>query len=995
MKKYFLSIIILIQVVFLSLGVGIFFLAANIPTDVYANTINRETEALSQSTPNDLAELQSASNEQLDYWAENLESFDGREFGYITPARNQYSKNTCWAYGAVGAVEASILREGIDENATKDNLDLDETIVAYNRHSRDGSQDPLLLTTNDKYDYGRWNQGDAGAASAFSVMTQGYTLLPENSFHQSVDIDIIKSALKQSKYYVQSYQSIPSDKNAIKRAILQYGAVTFNYSAPSAYKYYSLFASANHTSIIVGWDDSVKSSEFKPEQPNGDGAWIIKNSWGDYGYNNINGTYCYYISYELPIGGLYSIDLAMSEDYQNIYHYDGDVTVSLRKFSAEAQAAVYEAKLSSPVKQEQLKAVMISTQSGDLNVNVRIYKNLKVNPGNVNDKINIPDQGSPVAEVNTYLGLSGMHTIDLENPINLNQGEYFSIVVSCKNKNNTSVPVNCAIDGNASVNDMTYYFYNGEWISYKNSSYYADTSTTNMSAKIRAITNTVDREIDLGKNLEYARVEISNRLVYYANGKSLIPEMQVYLDGNLLEYGQDYSIEVQDINSPGMTSIKISGSGDYKGTRTTYFEVAKAKDPPEMMNGTIDVYNDAVNLYDIPIPTDWEWIVEDRELEYGYTYCPNSLKYVGEDSDFYQNSTCGFYINKINQNPPATIDISTSEVEITGEYVYTGEQIIPSVKVVYDGKQLRNGIDYILIFQNNIYAGTGTVIVNGNCRYFGQLTQNFEIQKAICPNEKPDDAIIIGRKITNINQVPLNCENWVWQTPNLEISAESSIVTAIYTGQDKDNYVITQVQITIIRELPSDIASIAELKLDVISFVYDGQEKTPNVIARDSEESLSKGVDFDVEYKNNVFAGQASAIIKGKGNYMGEKALDFTISQAEQPSVTDATLHYNNKADKLSDIPLPNGFVWDDGDMEIVGNRLTAKAIYKGEDASSYKTTELFFEIIIEEQEQLADSDNAEPGNLIWLAIVIPVSALIIAGAVFVILRHKRRKSDS
>ncbi len=991
MKQRILTILILFQVVLSTLGAGLFLVAKN---SAYANTVAREAESLFEEAPKSLKELQSAGGEQLDYWAENLASFDGREFGYITPARNQYTKNTCWAFAAVGAAEASILREGIDKTATKENLDFDETIAAYTRHTREGDEDPLLLTANDKYDYGHWNQGDS-AVNAFAVMTQGYTLLRENSFHPSVSDSDIRNKLAQSKYYVQSYQYIPSDINSIKRAILQYGAVTFNYSAPSKNKYYDKYASANHTSIIVGWDDTVDKSEFGPDKPEKDGAWIIKNSWGDSGFNQINGTWCYYISYDLPIGAICAVDLAMREDYQNIYYYDGNIGVSLKKYSADAQAAIYEAKLSSPTRQEQLKAVMISVPQENLNVNVRIYKNLKANPGNVNDKMNKPDQGEPVAELDTHIEQIGMHTIDLEEPINLEQGEYFSIVVGCKTQFNTSVPLNCAVESSASVNDMTYYLYNGEWISYKNSDNYADSSYINLSAKIRAVTNTVERVTGQENNLKYARAEIANRLVYYATDRQLVPDIQVYLDGKLLEYGQDYSVEVQDIDLPGMTAIEISGIGNYTGTRTTYFEVAKAKEPPGILYGTVDVLNDAINLYDVPIPPGWQWVDENKVLEYGAADSPVSLVYVGEDRDFYQKLTCEFYVNKINQDPPATFDISEAETEITGEYVYTGGQIIPNVKVTYGGKVLRNGVDCLLTFQNNVFAGTATVIVSGHYRYFGQTTQSFQIQKADSPAEKPASSIVIGRKIANINQVPLGCENWEWQTPNLEISADSIQATAVYTGEDRANYVNTLVQIAITREPPADIASIAELRLDAVSFVYDGQAKVPGVIAKDGEESLSQGADFDVEYKNNIFAGEASAIVKGKGDYTGTKILNFAIGQAEKPCVTDATIRYGKKAAKLSDIPLPSGFVWYDGDMEITENSLTAKAVYTGEDASSYKITELYFEIIIEEQEQPVKTDNGERGGLIWLAVVIPVSVLLVAGAVFVTVRHRRNTRGS
>ena len=984
-KKHFLTMTLVFLTFFCLLNASLF------PVEVYHNVaaanLTNETEIISQTEPEILEDLQHANDEQLDYWAEHLESFDGRKFGYITPARNQYNKNTCWAFAAVGAVEANILRKGIDENATKDNLDLDETIVAYNRHTRDGSHDPLLLTTNDKYNYGQWNQGDSGAVNAFSIMTQGYTLLDENSFHPSVSEDEIKSKLKQSKYYVQSYQSISAEKNEIKRAILKYGAVAFNYCAPTSNQFYSL-KSANHTSIIIGWDDNVKSSGFTPLQPDIDGAWIIRNSWGNYaGYNEINGTWCYYISYALPIGGLYTVDLAMSKDYQNIYHYDGDVTISLNKKAGEAQAAVYEAKLSSPTKQEQLKAVMIHVPQDDLNVNIKIYKNLKVNPGNVNDPMNVPDQNTNVMEIQTHLERSGMQTIDLEKAIDLEQGEYFSIVVNCKTKANVSVPVNCAMDSSASINDMTYYFQDGKWISFKNSNSYADSSTDNRTAKIRAITNTIDRETVLDNDLKYARVEIENRLVYYAKDQQLVPKLNVYLDEKLLQQDQDYSLEVQEMNRPGKTAITIVGKGSYKGSRTTYFEIAKATNPPVFINDTMNVYNDIIYLRDIAIPTDWKWVEENTKLEIGMNLV--SLIYVGQDKDFYQNLICEIYVNKMNQNPPATIDISSSKIEIIGDYVYTGEPILPNVKVIHDNIELRCNIDYTLAFQNNIAAGIATLIVTGNGRYFNQITQTFVIQKAQWPKEIPNDIIHVNAKIKNLNQISLDCSNWAWKTPNLELTSDYFQTIAVYTGQDINNYSNTQMRITIIREALLDIASISELKLDTTSFVYDGQEKKPIVIAKDGEKTLSLNIDFDVEYLNNKDAGNASVIVKGKNDYTGSKTLYFTISKAKMP-IVETTIHCNKKVTKLSDISLPEGFVWENEKMEITGNRITAKAIYIGEDANNYETIELTFEIFIEQQNLSKNSLKKE--NWIWIGIGTVGVVLVLLWGGLSFIKHKHHQ---
>ncbi len=882
MKRNSLFIATLFQVAVISIGISVFSFERNKQSISIVKALNQKVEVIKDEPPQSLAELQNAGDEQLDYWANNLSNFDGRKFEYITPARNQYTKQTCWAFAAVGAVEANILRDGIDPSVDKDKLDLDETVVAYTRHTRDGDQDPLLLTTNDTYYYGRWNQGD-NAVNALAIMTQGYTLVEENNFHYSVAEDIIKSKLKQSKYYVKSYQQIPSEINAIKRAVLEYGAVTFNYSSPSSYKYYSSTAQPNHASIIVGWDDNVDRSEFSPQKPDCDGAWIIKNSWGNYaGYDEINGTWSYYISYKLPIGSIYAVDMAMREDYQNIYHYDGDITIHRNKSAGEAQAAIYEAKLSSPTKQEQLKAVMISVPQGDLDVNVQIYKNLIANPGNVNDKINIPEQNSYVTQVDTHIEQSGMHTIDLEKPINLEQGEYFSIVVRCKTKSNVSVPVNCAVDSRASINDMTYYLQNGKWISFKNSDSYADSSTDNRSAKIRAITNTIERISDSSNDLKYARVEIANRLVYYANGKQLVPEINLYLDDKLLEQEKDYKVTFINNDAPGMVTIQINGIGSYFGTRTTSFEIAKAKYPPARVEAPITVYNDTIWLHEIPLPKDWKWINDDEKLKSGQSTFPYSIEYVGNDKAFYQILTCDFYVIKLNENPPLDRDITEATMTIDGEYFYTGQPIIPEVKVMYQNIELRLDIDYTLTLQGNIDAGMAIVNINGSGRYFGEITQTFQIKQADYPFNRPNNIIKVKGNITFLSEISLGSEDWTWKEPNKVLNGEETVAIAIYNGADKANYQNTEMEITIVQERPKDLASIDVELVEPVSFVYDGYEKRPEVIVKDGNKTLEKDIDYEVEYQNNVSAGTASVIVNGINDYSGSKTLTFTIKKAER-----------------------------------------------------------------------------------------------------------------
>ncbi len=872
----------------LALCAGIFVIKAAVFHTAYAS------EILSSTPPETLDELQASSDAQLDFWAENLNSFDGRKFGYVTPTKNQYSHNICWAFAAVGAAEASILREGINKDANKNNLDLDEYVAAYATSNRDGSEDALLLTSNDSFS-GNWDKGGF-AHEAFNAISQGYALVDQTDDYYPTE-ETIKSRIAQSDYYLQNYEKVSNSRDAIKRAILKYGAVTMEYKSPGgmyAYAYVADNKATNHASIIVGWDDNVSRSNFVPNRPASDGAWIIKNSWGNYG-NSYGGVYCYYLSYDTYFNNnIFAVDLAMKEDYQNLYHYDGQLAGGIRNYAADAQAAIYEAKLSSATEQEQLRAVTVFTGQSELTANVKVYRHLNVNPGNVNDEMNIPTQGEPVLSQDVELAALGMHTIDLKTPVELEQGEYFSIVVSCMSAYKTHVPLLCAMDGGASVNDMTYYLYNDLWRSYKASYNYADTSYDNMAARIRAVTNTVQRETPLENDLKYARVEIKNRLVFYEKDAELVPDVTVYFGEKLLREGSDYEKQISDNIAPGMATIKITGTGNYYGSRTTSFEIAKPKYPPNRLEGTVVVYRNVTRLHQISIPDEWEWIDGDRDLEFGRSYFPVSIKYVGDDKDFYILNTCDFYVERLDEDPPDRIDIALAQIEISGEYRYSGKAITPSVKATYDGRVLHLGVDYLLSCLENVNAGMATVKITGVGQYKGEISREFEIKRAEKPFKLPNGVIYVSRKAKTLRDVSIGVKDWTWQDPSQEIG---EFAIAVYEGEDKDNFEDLTAQISIVRREKTDVSSL-DARLEKDSFVFTGEEIKPNVMIKDGNFELEADVDFTVEYQNNLNAGGATAVVRGIGDYDGEETLNFEIKRADrtQFSVTIENWIYGERS---------------------------------------------------------------------------------------------------
>ncbi len=950
MKKSLLCVVIFFQMILLSLGVTVFSLPTVQPQMSSQQIQVAQTTALTDLTaPRDLTELQDATDEQLDAWT-HLSKFDGRDYGYITKTKSQGSMNLCWAFAAVGAAEASILREGIDPDATKENLDLDEVSAAFLCFNRDGKNDTLLLTTNDTYSSDVWNRG-SHANQAFFAMTEGHFPISEQGFNQETSAETIQSALdaSEAKYFVQNYVRVANDRDAIKRAILKYGAVTMEYQSDGwqSHLYIEDGKSYSHASILVGWNDDISSTLFSPDEPSENGAWIVKNSWGDYGNRN-NGTTCYYLSYQsnLRSDALFAVDLGLKKEYQNIYHYDGQMATSLRNYLVDAYGAIYEAKLTNATQQEQLKAVVIALNSSNSTVNVKVYRHLTVNPGNVNDEINIPDQNTPVADKTVYFARDGLYTIDLDTPIDLEQGEYFSIVVSGTQSYGQPISLVCAVDGITSLNDMTYRLYNGEWTSFKNSNYYADTSTDCMAVRIRAITNTVPREVALGNDLAYARVEIPNRLVFYEQGKALKPQLTVLFGDTVLKENLDYTVVFRDNMVPGQSTIEIRGMKNYYGTRTTSFEVAKPKYPPGRISGTINVYNNVKKLHDIEIPQNWEWIDLDSVLEMGKSSHQYSLKYVGSDAEFYQITTCDFYVNKLDQDPPGKIDLSTAEVVVLGDCVYTGSELIPTVRVTLSGNELSLGVDFQVSCENNINAGTeAVVIVSGYGRYEGQVRQLFEIKKAKHPLTMPNDTIMVSRKAKSLQDVTLDCEGWRWSNPSQQIDGNQTTVTAIYDGVDKDNFEELEMQITIVVQAQKDIAKITEIKLEQNSFVFDNTSKMPHVFAKDGNIILKENEDFRVTYRDNLNAGQATVDVQGQGDYNGTTSLTFTITRAERKNFV---------------VSQPN---W------TFGDDVTPDAILSGQEEEAEKTIEYS-----KDKNGVFTSEKPTNAGTYWVKVTIAAS---------------------
>ncbi len=217
----------------------------------------------------------------------------------VTPVKDQQTSGNCWAFAPIAVMESCILK------ASGDALDLSE----------ENMKNLMALYS----DYG-WNMNtnDGG----YDKMGWGYltswlgpVLESDDLFDDNSHLSGILNSIGHVQNIIFLYRANYTDNDAIKRAIMQYGAVgTTMYmggylNSKNAYYYYGTSESPNHAVTIVGWDDNYSKNNFAHSAP-GDGAWIVKNSWGP-SWGNNGYFYVSYYDTRLSQPGLWDVSFAI------------------------------------------------------------------------------------------------------------------------------------------------------------------------------------------------------------------------------------------------------------------------------------------------------------------------------------------------------------------------------------------------------------------------------------------------------------------------------------------------------------------------------------------------------------------------------------------------------------------------------------------------------------------------------------------------------------
>ncbi|MFP3953951.1 MAG: lectin like domain-containing protein, partial [Candidatus Acetothermia bacterium] len=341
-------------------------------------------------------------------------SYDLRDQGRLTPVKDQGDCGACWSFATYGSLESWLL--------TNDEGDWDFS-------------EKNLIECHG-FDWNPCYGGNMFMSTSYLARRSGPVSEADDPY---VDYESgCTSGLPVRKYVEDVYMppSVggPEDNSALKQAVMDFGAVsTSMYSHESYYNssdytyYYSGTNAINHAVAIIGWDDG-KSVPGAP----GDGAWIVRNSWGtSFGEDGY-----FYISYYDSKVGLYNAAFIHAEepDDTKLYEYDplGWVTDLGFESTTAWGANVFTANSTG-----QLTAV--STYATDVNTSYDIY---------VSDE----DSGSLVRKKSGTFNYPGYHTVDLSSPTSLEPGETFTVAIRYQTSGYTHpLPAECRVSDYSSA----------------------------------------------------------------------------------------------------------------------------------------------------------------------------------------------------------------------------------------------------------------------------------------------------------------------------------------------------------------------------------------------------------------------------------------------------------------------------------------------------------------------------------------------------------------
>lgn len=334
--------------------------------------------------------------------------YDLRSLNLVTPVKDQGLSGNCWSFATMATLESAILKatgkQVILSEGNLKNLANIYSDIGWKFETNNGGMYPF----------------------AFGYLTSwAGPVLAE--LDPTDDWDVIAPILN-SAVHVQNILFLQrtsfTDNNAIKKAIMDYGAVCSEIYWSTSYLngnnyYYSGSESRNHAISVVGWDDTRTISGAP-----GAGAWIIKNS---YGSHRGEGGY-YYVSY---------YDKSLFRVYDESYNSFAVIFNDTLRFNRNYQydAAFTDYFMTSTMNKQMWYKNTFTSAGNDILSAFSTYFRKVTNWQAqifVNGELKTTQEGK---------SNPGYYTINLNDRIQLNAGDEFTIQLKISCSSSADIPI--------------------------------------------------------------------------------------------------------------------------------------------------------------------------------------------------------------------------------------------------------------------------------------------------------------------------------------------------------------------------------------------------------------------------------------------------------------------------------------------------------------------------------------------------------------------------
>ena len=885
---------------------------------------------LNQMPPTVLVKASQNTNSNSKFEVE-VKNSKASKYGYIKPAGQSYATNpesklkkaaqlpahygsmekdvrdqnpfgTCWAFAGTGSFEYAV------DKKTGSNTDYSEEhmIQRLSKNGDTGYQITSKDTGGNEYMYSGYFTSGYGPVSD--------SLFPYDTTKST--LQIIPSILNAKGNYratdVQFFKTTDDANgalnsetvNTVKQAVYNNGSATCGITWDSSMiqkdkvSYYNNDDNArndsNHEVLIVGWDDDYSADHFKGVTKNG--AWLVRNSWG----NNIGNNGYFWVSYQdkslIPSCTIRSYEEVSDDD--TIYNLDESGAL-YPQVTYDGTSQVGFINSFSLKKREKLKEVTF--YEAETGAQYQLFY------------IPVKDDGSldignkqAITEKKT-LNFPGYHTEKITKEINVKKAAIMVMIDS--NEDSAGLGAEGSIsDGRKKLYIQTlekgqsYIYANGEL----GDLYDMGTNFGNWSIKL--VTEKADSAF-------YAKDHKNSTDLgsFQWTGSSVKPSIGDIVsedDGSVLKQGTDYELEYENNTNPGTATVKITGLGKYAKCSLTFtytienktFHIDGKKDGDSLDDK--DWTGEEINPSVGNVLSDYDNRVLEEGTDYKLVYSDNinvgtaTVKvigmgdYEGCDLTFIYKiaESCGyngFYVE------------NASDKSDLGSVKWTGDPIRKNPGIIrcsHCKKELTEGTDYELKHKNNIDPGTATVTVKGIGKYKGyaqSFTYTIEHRTFHLNHHQNHDNIgtvkWTGKEVNYLpenivsdhNETVLEKEKdyKVEYTDNIEPGTASIKIIGI------NDYKGCELNFTYTIEPDCGYggfyAEMHQNGTDLGKFDWTGSDVQPylgKILCKHCNKELEIGNDYIIQYSNNIDPGKATMKVTGIGKYKGyEQSFTYTI----------------------------------------------------------------------------------------------------------------------